>query len=369
MTLSLTPVVQIDFNLPAPGAARLGFDLGLIMGGSTVISTTDRVKVYESLAQMATDGFATNSVEYLAAQAYFAASSRPSKVAIGRVDTGTESELQGITACRAANTEWYMAYCPTADNADHAAIAAYVEALTDTPTVYIVQSGDAAVKDDDASNLFETLHEAEYNQTIGIYSTNAHEAARLMGYPMGATSDAANSAYTLFGKSLPGGVVSNLTATEVSNIESNNGNVYINRGGNYNLVEKGTMFGGSFFDQILYRDKLKNEIQLGVADILTQVPKVPQTEQGMNLIKSKISGACDKLALIGYIAPGTWRGNLNVPGLTEDQVLPLGYYVASDAIADQADADFSNRKAPPIYVAINEAGAVHSVLITVNVNI
>lgn len=367
MTQSLNPVVQIDFNLPAAGAARLGFDLGLILGASGVISTGERVKVYESLAEMASDGFSTTSAEYLAAQAYFAASSSPYQVAIGRIGSG-ETELEAITACRAANTDWYMAYCPSADNADHAAIAAYIEALTDLPTQYIFQSSDADILTNASGNVFATMATAEYERTCGIYSTNAHLAARVMGYAMGATTDAANSAYTLFAKQLVGGTVESLTTTQITNIQANYGNYYINRGGQYNMYERGTNFSGDYFDQVIYRDKLKNEMQLAVMDAIYQTEKVPQTEPGMAYLRTVIAESCDKLVTIGYIAPGVWRGP-NVPGVNTGQELPTGFFVSSDAIADQSAQDKADRKAPPFYVAINEANAVHSVLITVNINV
>lgn len=366
MTLPLNAVVNIDFNLPAAAAARQGFDLGLIIGSSAVISTGTRVVEYASLAEMETAGFSTSSPEYLAAAAYFAAESQPSKVAIGVQGSG-ETVVQAVTACRTANTEWYMVYVPAALNADHTAVAAYVQGLTDNPTQYILQSSDTAVRDNTSGNLFATLDAAGYTYTHGIYSSDAHIAARVMGYAMGATTDAANSAYTLGFKSLVGATVESLTSQQVSNIQGNNGNVFINRGNNYNWYEKGRNFGGQWFDSMIYRDKLRNEMQLAVSDLLFTSPKIPQTEGGMSLLKNEVAKSCQKLTQIGYIAAGIWRG-ASILGLSTGANLPLGYTVLSDAIADQSVSDKTNRIAPPIYVAINEAGANQSIFITVNIN-
>ena len=63
--MSLAPTfISLDVNLPAVGIAPQTFNTGLIICGSSVISTTTRVQTYTSLAAMVTDGFATNSAEY-----------------------------------------------------------------------------------------------------------------------------------------------------------------------------------------------------------------------------------------------------------------------------------------------------------------
>jgi hypothetical protein len=317
---------------------------------------------------MVTAGFSTSSAEYLAATAYFAASSRPSQVAIGRQGSG-ETVLQAVTACRAANTEWYLVYVPAANNSDHTAVAAYVEALEDYPCQYMMQSSDAAVLANTSGNIFATLDAASYTRTHGMYSASSstHDIARVMGYAMGATTDAANSAYVLMFKSLTGATPSSLTAAQVANVEGNNANVFIDRGGYYDWYEKGRNFGGQFFDSIIYRDKLRNEIQLGVSDLLFQSPKVPQTESGVGLIKGKIEQACGKLTSIGYLAGGVWQG-APILTLPTGEFLPFGWVVLSDAIASQSSQNRANRICPPIYVAINEAGGIQQVFITVNIN-
>jgi hypothetical protein len=78
--------------------------------------------------------------------------------------------------------------------------------------------------------------------------------------------------------------------------------------------------------------------------------------------------ACEDLRTIGFIAPsGKYSGIYSVLDLDPGDYLPRGYLVQAEAVADMSDADRSSRKAPPIYVTILEAGAVHSVTIAVNV--
>jgi len=69
----------------------------------------------------------------------------------------------------------------------------------------------------------------------------------------------------------------------------------------------------------------------------------------------------------GFIAPGVWNGG-EVLNLTNGTTLDAGYIVMAEAVADQSQADRDARKAPPIYVCIKTAGAIHYVTIAVNVN-
>ena len=46
LKLDLSPIVDVVLNVSAKAAARKGFNVGLILGPSTVISTEERVRVY-----------------------------------------------------------------------------------------------------------------------------------------------------------------------------------------------------------------------------------------------------------------------------------------------------------------------------------
>ena len=50
------------------------------------------------------------------------------------------------------------------------------------------------------------------------------------------------------------------------------------------------------------------------------------------------------------------------------KVLPGGYLIQSEPISEQAQAERDARNAPPIYVSLKLAGAIHHVTIQVDVN-
>lgn len=367
-TLPLNDIVNIVVNVsPTAVAARSGFNLGLIIGKSTIISAVTRVKVYASLNAMTSDGWQGTEPEYLAAQRYFAQDPAPIKVAVGRWDgTGTETAVQAVTACRNSNTDWYACMICGVVKADILAVAAYIETASPA-SAFFYTTADVDVLAGTEGNVMETLKTSSYRRTIGQYSTQTDAVASILGYAMGANTSLSNSAYTLAYKSEPGVTTETLTETQVGVIKGNNGNVYISRGSSYNFFEQGTMANGTHFDEVINLDMLSNSIQIAIMNILSSLPKVPQTEDGVSMLVNAISAVCNNYRDTGFIAPGVWNA-APILSLSTGDMLSNGYLVLADKIANQSESDRTARKSPPIYVALKLAGAIENATINVLVN-
>lgn len=367
MTQSLSDIVQVTVQVSPLSVSNSGFNLGLIVGQSTVISAADRVKLYSSTAEMTDGGWAGTEPEYKAATIYFSQNPRPSKVLIGRWDAAaSETAVEAVTACRAANTDWYAAYVCGAVTADVLAVAGYIESASPL-SVYFYDTKDADVLAGTAGNVMDQLKLAKRHRTFGQYSTSDFAAVSAMGYAMGANTGLANSAYTLAYKSEPGITPEVLTTQQATTIKGYNGNIYTNYGGKYDLLVQGTMADGVSFDEVLNLDVLTNEIQTSVLNALTSAPKIPQTEDGVNLLVSAITAPCAAARTRGAIAPGIWTA-APVLGLQTGDTLSTGYMVLADSLANQSQADRDARKSPPIYVAVKLAGSIEHVVIGVIVN-
>jgi hypothetical protein len=443
-TLSLSPVIDVVVEVSPLAVTRRAFDLCLIVGDSTVIPASERMRQYTNTDDMLTDGFLAEDPEYIAALLHFQQVPKPRKILVGRkvstsiktfavnaagtgysvgdlltVDGGTagilrvttigsngtvtaavlvdggeeyatatgsattvspsggtgctinitavgEAFVDAIRACRSKNTEWYAVSALDAVKADHLAVAAYIETAVPTST-YFYTTWDGDIPTNTASNIFAQIKALKYSRSFGQYSTQNHYAAvSIMGYAMRANTGIANSAYTLKFKQEPGVVVEPINETYASNIKSVNGNIYVNRGYYYDMLEEGVMANGQFFDEIINLDMLVNDIQLNVMDKLVSSPKVPQTDAGVTQLISGCNSACDAAVTRGFLAPGTWTGE-PVLNLNTGDTIP-GYVVQAETVASQSQADREARKAPPIYVSIKEAGAIHSVTIGVFVN-
>lgn len=278
-----------------------------------------------------------------------------------------ESAAETVQRMRLANREWYaVAFCEELTDADALAVSAYIESASIYSTFFLNNSSDA-VKNNTEGNLFEQLKGLKRNRTCGIGTNEAYTHVGAMAYSMGQISDKANSSFTVGLKGLPGCIVDDLSSTQVTNIENNNGNVYINRGSYYDMFEKGKVFSGAWYDEIIQLDKLVNTIQLDVADLLYQNAKIPQTEGGVSRIMAKVAQACQTAVKTGFVAPGQWNG-VDILNLTAGDYLPDGYLIQAESINSQSQADRDARKCPYIYVALKLAGAIQSVVIQVDVN-
>lgn len=375
--LDLKPIIEINVSLSAKGASRRGFNVGLILGSSNVITTTERVRVYTSADALLQDGFDEESEEYLAAVLYFSASSGPKRLYVGRYDEATDlTKLAAIQACRAANSEWYCFVQLGASEGDIKDAAMWAESAEPKCLhLYTTHDADVLSTSTNEEAIFKYLQGLNYRRSFGIYcgDEEVESAVAVMGYAMGANNGLADSAFTLAYKTLVGVETDDFTETQVETVcgsryaTGSNGNVYITRGEEYDILQQGHMADKTNFDEILNLDMLCNEIELSVMDRLYTAKKVPGTEPGVDSFKNVITVANNKFVKTGFIAPGKWNGD-DCLDLKKGDYLPTGYLVQSEPIDDQSQADRNNRICPPIYNCIKLAGALEFVTIGVNVN-
>lgn len=376
-TLSLDSIVDVNVLISPLSAPRAGFNQALIIGTTDNIQTTERLREYSSASALLADGFVLADPEYIAASIYFSQSPAPDVLWVGRQDLGAaETVVEALQDCREKNYEWYVAISLNAVRADHIACAAYMESAT-PPSIYAYTTDEEGVLTGDTSpdDLFTYLKTLDYSRSIGQYSTtqsgdypnNIYAIVAIVGYAMGQNSGLANSAFTLKFKQETGIATEPLTLTQLNVIKGNNGNAYVSYGNYYSIFEDGKMADGSFFDEKINLDMLVNNIQLNIMDLLYQNPKIPQTDAGVTQLIQACNEACEEALRIGFIGSGLWTG-VNILNLRTNDPLPNGYLVQAAAMSSQSQADRELRKSVPIYIAIKQAGAVHSCLIGVYVN-
>lgn len=368
MSLALKKDVDVIVNLAPRALPRNGFNIGMILGKTNVISTSDRIKAYSEPREMIEDGFALNDPLYLGAVEYFKQQDNLgaslSELYIGAVGA-TETYVEALQDCREKASEWYgFTTCESITDAELEAIADAVEPMD--ATMYLANTSSATALVDDASNILKIVNAKKYDRTIITYHTSNYFSCGLLGYAMGANTGLINSAYSLKFKQIAGQTASSLTTSVVNIIEKYYGNCYVTRADAQ--YEQGTCASGTWFDEMINLDKLVNDIQLNVYDLLYSLPKEPQTEAGHNDIAGVISQACEQARKIGFIGENLkWR-RPSILALEKGDVLPNGYLIQWEDVNEQSDADRDARKSQPFYVCINLAGAIHSVVIQVNVS-
>jgi hypothetical protein len=286
-----------------------------------------------------------------------------------------ETATEALMACRGANSEWYAAYYIGAEKEDIKAMAAYVEAV-ETSTLLIYDTYDTDARAGADGNIFDTLKGLNYNRSMGLYISTPYAGAAVLGRAMGLNTGLANSAFIMDFKNLVGVTAENhviagqgpISENDISKIISDNGNVYVRRGGFYDWFMDGRMASGRWFDQMVNIDMLTNAIQLNVADLFNSTPKVPFSDQGATQIMHACARACDEAVARGYLTAGTWKGTQAVLNLQPDDPMPRGYVIQSTKAVDISTANRSERKWQSIYVACHEANGIQGVLIGVYVD-
>lgn len=129
-----------------------------------------------------------------------------------------------------------------------------------------------------------------------------------------------------------------------------------------------------FYDQVYCRTWLAFQLSVNGFNYLknaAQVPgKIPQTESGMAGLRDAYTQAFLQGLSNGYMAPGTWTLPLSFgnPAAFASNIAQRGYYIVSQPIATQPQAQRAARQAPLVQAAIKEAGALQSSSVIVFVN-
>lgn len=127
----------------------------------------------------------------------------------------------------------------------------------------------------------------------------------------------------------------------------------------------------SFFDQVQNLNWFIKQLQVnGFNAIATTGTKLPQTEPGIAVLVNAYTAAILQGINNGYIAPGAWNSatTFGNPDDLRRNVLANGYFIYSQPVNQQPQADRVARKAPLIQIAIKEAGGVNSSSVLVAVN-
>lgn len=380
--LPVSNVVNVDVIMSPTAATGRNFGSLLILGTSTVIPVTERVRLYSAIEDIA-DDFGVDSPEYEAALAYFGQSPKPTQVFIGRwaktlssSETGpVETAVQAVTACL-QYTNWYglvVADDAAADAdvltpADVIAVAKVIEA-SGVSRIFGVTSREPGIIDSaSTTDIASQLKVGKYARTFIQYSTKNHYAAvSAFGRAFTVNFNGSNTTITLKFKQEPTVPYETLTTGQAAAVDAKKANVYVYYANDTAILQQGVMSNGDFFDERHGLDWLQNYVQNNLFNLLyTSTTKIPQTDAGVTRLLSNVEQSMDQAVTNGLVAAGLWNGG-PIGQLSSGDTLTKGYYVYAQPLVQQAQADREARKAPLIQVACKLAGAVHYADVQINV--
>lgn len=288
------------------------------------------------------------------------------------VAQGTAGETLAAAITRTSGVVQYFGILTTEtlESADVLAAAAVVQALVKlmvfvTPTEADVETG--GLVDDVRSGGFTKTRCLFYGST----TDNMHLifAAAYAGRGFSTVFSGSNTTQTMHLKTLSGVLPDeSMTQTLLQKCQDAGADVYISLQGVSKTFTSGA---NRFFDQIFNECWFVGALQVAGFNALAQSDtKVPQTENGMNILKSAYRAVCRQGITNQYGAPGTWTSPTTF-GNQADLYLNIsqfGFYVYSAPISQQLPADREDRIAPLVQIAFKEAGAIHKSNVVVYVN-
>lgn len=286
---------------------------------------------------------------------------------------GVDSETLSEAVVKLANksNEWYglsIASSVRPSNSDLTTVAVLVQALS-TSRIFGVTEIDSRVLDAEyTDDLASEFKELGLTRSFVQYSQNENAINSFFGRAFSVNFNANRSVITMMFKQEPGVNAENLEDSQADTLAIKRCNVFVKYDNDTSIIQNGVMSGPAWFDEIHGLDWFQNAVQNAVYTLLyTSGTKIPQTNEGSNLIVNAINAVCEEAVNNGLVAPGVWNQD-GFGQIQRGSYLKTGYYVYVQPIELQSQADREARKAPPIQIAIKLAGAIHSVDVIVNVN-
>ncbi|EFN4711666.1 DUF3383 domain-containing protein [Escherichia coli] len=373
--LPVSNVVNVDVIMSPRAASGRNFGALLILGPSTIIPVSERIRRYSAAEDIGKD-FGVESPEYKAAQVFFSQSPKPTQVYVGRwaktltssKEGSVETIVQAVNACL-QYTNWYglvVADVLAAD--DVIGVAKLIEASS-LSRIFGVTSADAEIiSTTSTTDVASKLKAGKYSRTFIQYSTSSpYAAVSAFGRAFTVNFNGSNTTITLKFKQEPSVTYETLTVGQAAAVDAKNANVFVYYANDTAILQQGVMANGDFFDERHGLDWLQNYVQTNLYNLLyTSTTKIPQTDAGVTRLLSNVEQSMDQSVTNGLVAAGVWNGG-PIGQLNSGDTLTKGYYVYAQPLSEQAQADREARKAPLIQVACKLAGAVHYADVQINV--
>lgn len=371
--LSINTIARVVVNTVRTSASPSSFDTGLLLVKDTNFAAARRLQTYDSAAAatagLASLGFAATSEAYKSAVKYFAASPAPSRLLVSCYPS-SESVTQALDAVLDQTASFYgvMPCDAIASAADWLGFAQHVEALSQPLMLFVPVTG-SVTSATTANGVMDKLYQAQIKRALPFYCSSISDCAALLGTAMGLELSHKASAFALCYKTLNGIVPSDLTQSQVESIKALNGNVYVTRGYTHILLENGTVSSGLRYDEVLYIDKIAEDLQNAAVTLLAENPdKLPQTDDSTAQFINRFSSILMDYTDRGILASSLWRGS-DIGSVRNGEIVENGFALWADSYDTQSDADRAAHKAVPVQCALTLAGSIESIVITVNVQV
>jgi hypothetical protein len=343
-------IVQVSIALRTAGITSATFSDLLLFGtftkpgGSTanVYIITDPDELLDTFGIVNTD-----DPMYQAASTFFSQIPHPPRLFIG-FDANSGDVGVDLAALSNENNDWYGLCNVKHDSTQVLDIADWVEAHEKIFVTTLHDSVDISAPPTDTTSIAHKLMEGNYFRTAWWWNPS------LVEFPDVAIASKMFTKYpgqeTWANQRLQAVTSTFLNETTFNNIYAKNGNTF-EPFRNVSITQNGKTSGGEWIDVIRFRDWLCEEIKVTIFQQMID-NRIPYTDPGIAIIRSRLQQALDRGVNRGGIAPPEVdiEGNY-VPSYTIS--VPLSMTISAN--------DKANRILRDVYFTARLAGAIHVV--------
>lgn len=289
------------------------------------------------------------------------------KVLNGYTPTGIADELSSIANAALASDKYIYGWTLGASLRDVAIQTAAAEwALARTAIMVLTTNDVTALDPAYEDDLGSILAAAGNRRAVALYHDNSqrYPDVSILAYMLHVNYQIQNSTVTAKFKQLPGIETVQLTETEWAALQAKGYNTYTAIGNSSRTYrDGGTQSVGWYMDTVINLDNFVEDLSVAVFNVFLRNKKIPYTRPGQMLLIDACRDIGNQYTFNGTFADrevaDTTRksGTSIVPAV---QVIPT-------PISNMSVADRASRIGPPIEMVVQEAGAIHSVAIAVEV--
>lgn len=357
-----TTITMVAATIDAATTAALSCAVRTLPGGTEVLSITttatgDDVTILYPIAA-ASGTFVGDLLNLTSVEG--------GKVFNGYTPTGIADELSSIL--NAANNAGIFIYGWTLgaslrDAAIQEAAAAW--ALPRTAIIALVSNNVLALDPTYTTDIGTVITATDNRRAVCLYHDNVqrYPDVSIMAYMLHVNYRLQDSTVTAKFKQLPGIETVQLTETEWAVLQDKGFNTYTAIGNDARTYRDGVTSGvaGWYMDTVINLDNFIEDLSVNVYNVFLRNKKVPFTRRGQLLLTDACQDTGNQ-----YIYNGTFADREVLDNTTKSgtSIVPA-VQVIPTPISQSTAADRASRIGPPIEMIVQEAGAIHSVAIAV----
>ena len=371
--LSITNVVTVSVSAPQKGLSAYNVNnIALFTDEKPKDSFgTDGYKIYKGNSDVINDFGSESKTAAMATNIFLQSPNMQNGNGYLVIIPLQNEETLAAAYARAKGLVDFCGICATKSFEDDDVLAAGALITADRKLYFPVYSAETALTDE--TGIIAKVTGQNLTGVRCLYysvAADAHKfAAAYISRALSTNFSGSNTTQTMHLKTLSGiAADTGMTETLLGKCQKAGADVYANIAGVAKVFCSGA---NDYFDNVYNLNWFVGQVEVALFNRLATVStKIPQTEQGMSLLKESVELICQKAINNGFVAAGTWN-SADLFGNPEDLrrcIADYGYYIYSQPITEQDQTEREARQAPIIQIAIKYAGAIHKVNAIIYVN-